>query len=132
MNIALISVYHKKGIETVAQKLKEKGWEIISTGGTAEYLKKHHVDVVEISDLTQFPEILDGRVKTLHPLVFAPILAKKIDHHLQQLKQLDTSKIDLVMVNFYPFEEAVAEHSADIELIRQNMDVGGPTGRSGN
>jgi len=127
MNIALISVYHKKGIETVAQKLKDKGWKIISTGGTAEYLKKHHVDVIEISDLTQFPEILDGRVKTLHPLVFAPILAKKIDHHLQQLKQLDTSKIDLVMVNFYPFEDALKEKQKGIDYMVENIDIGGPS-----
>lgn len=127
MKIALISVYHKKGVEKVAHQLKENGWELISTGGTAEYLKNHRIDVIEISDLTQFPEILDGRVKTLHPLVFGPILAKKNEHHLQQLKQLDTSKIDLVMVNFYPFEDALREKLKGIDFMVDNIDIGGPS-----
>jgi phosphoribosylaminoimidazolecarboxamide formyltransferase/IMP cyclohydrolase len=122
-----MSVYHKSGVEKVAQKLKENDWEIISTGGTAEYLKNHQIDVIEISDLTQFPEILDGRVKTLHPLVFGPILAKKNQDHLQQLKEMDTSKIDLVMVNFYPFEEALMEKQKGIDFMVENIDIGGPS-----
>jgi phosphoribosylaminoimidazolecarboxamide formyltransferase/IMP cyclohydrolase len=127
MKIALMSVYHKSGVEKVAQKLKENEWEIISTGGTAEYLKNHQIDVIEISDLTQFPEILDGRVKTLHPLVFGPILAKKNRDHLQQLKEMDTSKIDLVIVNFYPFEDALREKQKGIDFMVENIDIGGPS-----
>ncbi|MCK5058087.1 MAG: hypothetical protein KAT34_15655, partial [Candidatus Aminicenantes bacterium] len=84
---ALISVYYKEGIELVAQKLQKKGWEIISTGGTARHLKNNNIEVLEVSKITGFPEILEGRVKTLHPLIFGPILAKKSPEHLKQLKQ---------------------------------------------
>jgi phosphoribosylaminoimidazolecarboxamide formyltransferase/IMP cyclohydrolase len=127
MKLALISVFHKEGVEKVAEKLRENDWQIISTGGTAGYLKKHGIDVIEVSDLTQFPEILDGRVKTLHPLIFGPILAKKNEEHLGQLKQLDTSKIDLVMVNFYPFEESLNHKEKGIDYMVENIDIGGPS-----
>jgi len=127
MKLALISVYHKDGIETIGRRLRDAGWQIISTGGTARHLNDHGVDVIEVSDLTQFPEILDGRVKTLHPLVFGPILAKKTEAHLTQLKQFDTSKIDLVMVNFYPFEEALADRDKGLDAMLENIDIGGPS-----
>lgn len=126
MKLALISVTHKRGIEGIAKKLRDNGWQIISTGGTADYIKKHDIDVIEVSDLTQFPEILDGRVKTLHPLVFGPILSKKSPEHLEQLKQLDTSKIDLVIVNFYPFEESLKQREKGIDFMVENIDIGGP------
>jgi len=127
MKLALISVYHKEGIDEIARKLKDKGWEIISTGGTAKFLKENGNDVLEVSDLTEFPEILDGRVKTLHPLVFGPILAKNNQTHLEQLRQLGTSKIDLVMVNFYPFENALLEKDKGIDYMIENIDIGGPS-----
>lgn len=127
MKLALISVYHKEGIDKIASKLKENGWEIISTGGTAKFLKENGIDVLEVSDLTEFPEILDGRVKTLHPLVFGPILAKNDKTHLDQLRQLGTSKIDLVIVNFYPFENALLQKEKGIDFMIENIDIGGPS-----
>ncbi len=123
---ALISVYHKQGIAEVAQKLKENGWEIISTGGTAKHLQEKDIDVQEVSGITGFPEILDGRVKTLHPLVFGPILAKKIPEHMEQLEKFSISKIDLVIVNFYPFEQALNQKHKGMDFMVENIDVGGP------
>ncbi|MCP5103314.1 MAG: bifunctional phosphoribosylaminoimidazolecarboxamide formyltransferase/IMP cyclohydrolase [bacterium] len=124
---ALISVFYKEGIELIGQVLAENGWDIISTGGTSAYLKQHGIDVLEISGITDFPEILDGRVKTLHPLVFGPILAKKTPEHLNQLKQFAVPKIDLVIVNFYPFEEALAKKEKGIDFMVENIDIGGPS-----
>jgi phosphoribosylaminoimidazolecarboxamide formyltransferase/IMP cyclohydrolase len=127
MKRALISVFYKGGIETIAGKLKEKGWEILSTGGTSKYLKSHGIDVVDISTVTGFPEILDGRVKTLHPLVFGPILAKNTTEHLDQLSQFSVSKIDLVIVNFYPFEETLEKKEKGLDFMIENIDIGGPS-----
>jgi phosphoribosylaminoimidazolecarboxamide formyltransferase/IMP cyclohydrolase len=127
MKRVLISVYHKRGIETVANKLESNGWEIVSTGGTAKYLIENGIKVIEISKLTQFPEILDGRVKTLHPHIFGSILAKKIPEHLSQLQQYDISKIDLVVVNFYPFEEALDNQERGLDFMMENIDIGGPS-----
>lgn len=127
MKRALISVFYKEGIELVAQKLAARGWEILSTGGTSRYLQKHGIDVLEVSSITNFPEILDGRVKTLHPLVFGPILAKKSPEHLEQLEEFSVPKIDLVAVNFYPFEEALQQKENDIEYMVENIDIGGPS-----
>lgn len=124
---ALISVYYKEGIEIVARKLQEKGWQIISTGGTAKHLKNNDIEVLEVSKITDFPEILDGRVKTLHPLIFGPILAKKSKEHLDQLKQFSLAKIDLVIVNFYPFEEALQKKDQGIDFMVENIDIGGPS-----
>jgi phosphoribosylaminoimidazolecarboxamide formyltransferase/IMP cyclohydrolase len=124
---ALISVFYKDDIEKVAQKLIKSGWEIISTGGTARYLKEHQVSVIDAADLTGFPEILGGRVKTLHPLIFGPILAKKSKEHLDQLKEFSTQKIDMVIVNFYPFEEALGGKEKGIDFMIENIDIGGPS-----
>jgi phosphoribosylaminoimidazolecarboxamide formyltransferase/IMP cyclohydrolase len=107
--------------------LQEKGWEIISTGGTAKHLKNNNIDVLEVSKITGFPEILDGRVKTLHPLIFGPILAKKSKEHLGQLEQFSLSKIDLVIVNFYPFEEALEKKEKGMDFMVENIDIGGPS-----
>lgn len=126
MKRALISTYHKEGIELVAGELHHNGWEILSTGGTAKYLKQHGINVFEISGITGFPEILDGRVKTLHPLVFGPILAKNTPEHLDQLNQFSAAKIELVIVNFYPFEEALREKEKGISFMVENIDIGGP------
>lgn len=127
MKRALISVFFKQGIESIAQKLEENGWEILSTGGTAKYLQENNIRVLEISEITKFPEILDGRLKTLHPLVFGPILAKKTPQHLEQLQQFLTPKIDLVIVNFYPFEEALQTKNKGIDFMVENIDIGGPS-----
>ena len=96
MKRALISVYHKEKIDDIAAALHKAGWEIISTGGTAAYLKDKGIPVSEVSGITRFPEILDGRVKTLHPLIFGPVLAKKTAGHLRQLEEFKAPKIDLV------------------------------------
>ncbi len=126
MKRALISVFYKEGIEKVAQLLQSHGWEILSTGGTARFLKENGITVIEVSELTGFPEILDGRVKTLHPLVFGPILAKRTPEHLKQLAQFNISKIDLVIVNFYPFEEALQAKERGLDYMVENIDIGGP------
>jgi phosphoribosylaminoimidazolecarboxamide formyltransferase / IMP cyclohydrolase len=126
MKRALISVFFKEGIEIVARALSDNGWEILSTGGTAKYLKENDIQVQEISSLTQFPEILGGRVKTLHPLIFGPILAKNTPEHLQQLQQFSSSKIDLVIVNFYPFAEALQQKEQGMNFMIENIDIGGP------
>ena len=124
---ALISVFYKEGIEKQAKKLVDNGWEILSTGGTSKYLREFNIDVIEISEITGFPEILDGRVKTLHPLVFGPILAKKTPEHLEQLEKFEIPKIDLVIVNFYPFEEALQKKEKGIDFMIENIDIGGPS-----
>ncbi|NIO80987.1 MAG: bifunctional phosphoribosylaminoimidazolecarboxamide formyltransferase/IMP cyclohydrolase [Candidatus Aminicenantes bacterium] len=124
---ALISVYYKEGIESIAKQLTENGWEILSTGGTTKYLKKRHIPVTEVSEVTKFPEILNGRVKTIHPLLFGPILAKKTPQHLAQLEKFSAPKIDLVIVNFYPFEEALPQKKKGIDFMVDYIDIGGPS-----
>jgi len=127
MKRALISVYEKQKIETIAAALHRAGWEIVSTGGTAAYLQERGIPVTEVSSVTQFPEILDGRVKTLHPLIFGPVLAKKTPEHLRQLEELGAGKIDLVIINFYPFEAALEKMSGDLDAMLANIDIGGPS-----
>jgi phosphoribosylaminoimidazolecarboxamide formyltransferase/IMP cyclohydrolase len=126
MKRALISVYHKEKIDDIAVALHQAGWEIISTGGTAAYLQGKGVPVREVSGITRFPEILDGRVKTLHPLIFGPVLAKNTAGHLRQLEEIEAPKIDLVIINFYPFEAALEKKSADLDAMLENIDIGGP------
>ena len=105
---ALISVADKKGIVELAEKLSENGVEIVATGGTAEKLESNDIDVIGISELTGYSELLDGRVKTLHPAVMAGILARRSNgDDLQDLKENDIKPIDLVVCNLYPFEEKV-------------------------
>jgi len=124
---ALISVYDKTQIENAARILHENGWEILSTGGTASHLRSNGIPVTEVSDLTGFPHILDGRVKTLHPMVFGPILARSEPDHLRQLHELNTHAIDLVMVNFYPFEAALEESGYSENEMVERIDIGGPS-----
>jgi len=127
MKRALISVYEKEKIETIASTLNQAGWEIVSTGGTAAFLKGKGIPVSDVSAITKFPEILDGRVKTLHPLIFGPVLAKRTAKHLDQLKELGADKIDLVVINFYPFEAALASKAGDLDAMLANIDIGGPS-----
>ncbi|MEO1783917.1 bifunctional phosphoribosylaminoimidazolecarboxamide formyltransferase/IMP cyclohydrolase [Thermodesulfobium sp. 4217-1] len=123
MQRALISVYNKSGIEEFAKELNKLGFGLLSTGGTAKYLKSFDFPVIEVSEYTHFPEILGGRVKTLHPIIFGGILAQRDNpNHIQQIKNLDT--IDVVVVNLYPFLETM-NRGAPIEEIIEMIDVGG-------
>ena len=121
---ALISVFDKTGILDLAEKLASNNVEIISSGGTAKYLKENGFDVTEVSDYTASPEVFDGRVKTLHPKIHAGILARGQKDSVE-LKMLGAKKIDLVVVNLYPFSEEVAKNSSDQEII-EKIDIGGP------
>ena len=125
---ALISVSDKTGIVEFAKKLEDLGIEIISTGGTYKKLKKENVNAIEISDLTGFPECLDGRVKTLHPKVHAGILAMRSNKdHMKQLADLNVDTIDFVIVNLYPFKQTMMKENVTREECVENIDIGGPT-----
>ncbi len=124
---ALVSVSDKSGIVDFCRALCRLGFEIISTGGTAKVLSENGISVKEISQITNFPEIMDGRVKTLHPKVHGGILAKRENPtHMKQALQLKIPMIDLVAVNLYPFKETVKSGSS-FEQILENIDIGGPT-----
>ncbi len=124
---ALISVSDKNGIVDFAKNLTSLGIKIFSTGGTARLLHENGIEVVKVSDLTGFPEILDGRVKTLHPAVHAGLLARlDKEEHVQQLKDNGLQSIDLLVVNLYPFEETLAKNDSTHEDIIENIDIGGP------
>lgn len=124
---ALISVFDKDGVLDFAKFLVSKDVEIVSTGGTYRYLKENGIDVIEINEVTNFPEMLDGRVKTLHPLVHAGILAIRDNkEHMETLKSRDIHTIDYVVVNLYPFFEKVKEDLTFEEKV-EFIDIGGPT-----
>ena len=123
---ALISVSDKSGIVDFAAQLQKAGVEILSTGGTYRLLKENNVDVIEVSEYTGFPEMMDGRVKTLHPKVHGGILARRgTDDQVMQAN--DISAIDLVVVNLYPFESTVANPDCTLADAIENIDIGGPT-----
>ncbi len=124
---ALLSVYDKTGIVELASALHEHGVELVSTGSTARTIADADVPVVEVADVTGFPECLDGRVKTLHPAIHAGILADRTkDEHLEQLDGLDVAPVDLVVCNLYPFRETVAAGAGDADVVEM-IDIGGPT-----
>ncbi|MBP1904576.1 phosphoribosylaminoimidazolecarboxamide formyltransferase/IMP cyclohydrolase [Paenibacillus turicensis] len=125
---ALVSVSDKTGIVEFCRGLAELGVEVISTGGTKNLLAKEGVPVIGISDVTGFPEILDGRVKTLHPAVHSGLLAiRDSEEHQNQMKELGLDYIDLVVVNLYPFQETIAKPDVAYEDAIENIDIGGPT-----
>lgn len=125
---ALISVSDKTGIVELAKELVELGIEIISTGGTYSKLKEAGVKAIEISELTGFPECLDGRVKTLHPIVHAGLLAMRSKpEHMKQLEDLKIETIDIVIVNLYPFKATILKDGVTREEAVENIDIGGPT-----
>lgn len=125
---ALISVFDKSGIVDFAKSLHGMGWEIISTGGTSKKLKEEGINVMDISDLTKFPECFDGRVKTLHPNVEGGILAiRDNDKHKQQMAELGIEPIDMVVCNLYPFKQTILKEGVSHEEIIENIDIGGPT-----
>ncbi len=125
---AIISVSDKNGIVDFAKELSALGVEIISTGGTYKLLKENGLPVKEVSDVTGFPEMLDGRVKTLHPKIHAGILARRdLKGHMDAIKEKGIEPIDMVVINLYPFKQTVLKDPSDIENIVENIDIGGPS-----
>src|SRR4026208_1195796 len=125
---ALISVSTKEGIIEFATGLATLGIEIVSTGGTARAIRDAGIAVKDISDLTGFPEILDGRVKTLHPKVHGGLLGiRENPSHQRQMAEQEISPIDLVVVNLYPFEETAAKPGIEFDEVIENIDIGGPS-----
>ena len=125
---ALISVSDKNGVVEFAQQLRSLGWEIIATGGTMKLLRDSGLEVINISDVTGFPEICDGRVKTLHPKVHGGLLARRDDEsHLKALKDNSIEFIDMVCVNLYPFRQTIAKPDVTMEDAIENIDIGGPS-----
>ena len=124
---ALISVSDKTGILDFALELQKYGIEILSTGGTADLLRKGGVPVIQVSDYTGFPEMMDGRIKTLHPRVHGGILARRdVPEHIKAMEDHGIRPIDLVVINLYPFEQAVARKDCSLEDAIENIDIGGP------
>jgi len=125
---AVISVTDKKGIDEFARELAAFGVEILSTGGTAAQLRKSGIPVTEVSDYTGFPEMMDGRVKTLHPKIHGGLLAiRDNDAHMQALRQHQIKPIDMVVINLYRFEDTVAKEGCTLEHAIENIDIGGPS-----
>lgn len=125
---ALISVSDKTGIVELAKELSSMGIEIISTGGTQKILSDSGINVINISDITGFPECLDGRVKTLHPKVHGGLLAMRSNpEHMKQIKELGIEPIDMVIINLYPFKQTILKEHVELEEAIENIDIGGPT-----
>ena len=130
MNVkrALISISDKEGIADFAKELSGLGVEILSTGGTASILNKAGISIKEVSDVTGFPEMLDGRVKTLHPIIHAGILAKRSEKkHMDTLKKHNIETIDMLVCNLYPFEKTIKKPKVGMDEVIENIDIGGPT-----
>ncbi len=125
---AIISVSDKTGVTDFARGLSQAGFEIFSTGGTKKALEEAKVPVKSVSEVTGFPEILDGRVKTLHPIIYGGILARRdLPDHMKQLAENNIETIDLVAVNLYPFVQAVAKEGVTLDDALENIDIGGPS-----
>jgi phosphoribosylaminoimidazolecarboxamide formyltransferase/IMP cyclohydrolase len=128
MPTALLSVSDKTGLVEFAKGLSELGWDLLSTGGTAKALRAAGIKVRDVSDITRFPEMLDGRVKTLHPAVHGGLLARRdLPEHLKALAEQGIEPIDLVAVSLYPFEETAARAGATPDQIIEQIDIGGPS-----
>lgn len=128
MKRALISVSNKDAIVEFAQKLIDLNYEILSTGGTYKLLKEHQIKVTQVSDITGFPEIMNGRVKTLHPKIHGGILClRDNESHLSQAEQHNIKMIDMLVINLYPFKETVENPNSSHEDIIENIDIGGPS-----
>lgn len=128
MKRALISVFDKEGIVEFASELKKLGWEIISTGGTSRALQSAGIEIIEVEDITKFPEILDGRVKTLNPYIHGGLLYRRDDEaHVKTIEDMKIDPIDMVVNNLYPFEETIKKSGVTHEEIIENIDIGGPS-----
>lgn len=122
---ALISVFHKDGLDTLLAKLNQEGVKFLSTGGTQQFIESLGYECQKVEDVTTYPSILGGRVKTLHPKVFGGILARRDNENDQeQMKQYEIPAIDLVIVDLYPFEQTVACGASDADII-EKIDIGG-------
>src|SRR5215218_7799876 len=125
---ALLSVSDKTGLLDLARGLHEHGWELISTGGTARTLRDAGVPVRDVADVTQFPEMLDGRVKTLHPAVHGGLLARRdLPEHMAAIAEHHIQPIDLVVVNLYPFRETASRAGVAPDEVIEQIDIGGPS-----
>src|SRR6476620_6315352 len=124
---ALISVSDKTGIIDFAKSLNQLGIEILSTGGTAKLFRENNIPVIDVSDYTGFQEMLDGRVKTLHPKVHGGILGRRdVPEHVSAMQSANIPNIDMVVVNLYPFEATVAQPNCTLDDAIENIDIGGP------
>ena len=122
-----ISVYDKEGVVELAKGLEALNWEIVSTGGSFRKLREAGVKVIEVDDVTGFPEILGGRVKTLNPFIHGGILYKREDEeHKKTIKDMKIASIDMVVNNLYPFEDMLKKNSSEEDMI-ENIDIGGPS-----
>jgi phosphoribosylaminoimidazolecarboxamide formyltransferase/IMP cyclohydrolase len=127
MPTAILSVHNKSGLVEFAQGLASLGWTLLASGGTAKLLRDNAIPVTEVADYTKSPEILGGRVKTLHPAIHGGLLARPTDEDHQQLLDLGWDYIDLVAVNLYPFEETIAKPNVTHADAIENIDIGGVT-----
>lgn len=124
---ALLSVYDKTGLVDFARELTQLGWELISTGGTSRTLTEAGLEVISVADVTKSPELMDGRVKSLHPRIHGGILARRdVPRHLEELETQDIGLIDMVVTNLYPFTETVADPECTLKEALENIDIGGP------
>ena len=122
---ALLSVFYKDGLAPLVQTLDNNGVKIYSTGGTEKFIREQGVDVIAVEDLTSYPSILGGRVKTLHPKIFGGILNRRdLKEDQEQITQYEIPEIDLVIVDLYPFEETVASGASEQDII-EKIDIGG-------
>jgi len=125
---ALISVFNKSGLETFAKGLTDLGVQVISTGGTARLLKDNGIPVTLVEEVTGFPEMLDGRVKTMHPRLMAGILARRdVPEHMSTIAEHDIEPVDMVVCSLYPFEEVAGRRGVEDEVVIENIDIGGPS-----
>lgn len=124
---AILSVYDKTGLLDFAGGLASLGWTLLASGGTARLLQQNNLPVTEVADYTQSPEILAGRVKTLHPAIHGGLLARPTQADLAELQALGWDYIDLVAVNLYPFEQTVAQPDVSLDDAVENIDIGGVT-----
>ncbi len=127
MPTAILSVYNKTGLVDFAQGLAALGWRLLASGGTAKLLRENRIAVTEVADYTQSPEILGGRVKTLHPAIHAGLLARPTEADHQELLALGWDYLDLVAVNLYPFEATIAKADVSYDEVIENIDIGGVT-----
>ena len=122
---ALVSVFHKDGLDELLKKLNEEGVKFLSTGGTQQFIESLGYECQKVEDVTTYPSILGGRVKTLHPKVFGGILARRENEgDIAQMKQYEIPEIDLVIVDLYPFEQTVASGASEADII-EKIDIGG-------